>query len=216
VSYSEATATLFYNQETLMTSRFTLILIALSALSFATIAHASEYTVDQSHSHVGFTAKHMVSKVPGEFKDFSGTLNFDEKNPAAFKADFKIRTSSIDTNEPKRDAHLKGADFFDVEKFPEIKFESTALKAAGEKKYKLTGNMTMHGVTKPVTFDVEYLGAAKDPWGSTHAGFTAVTKIDRKDFGIVWNKMLDAGGLLVANDVGIQLDIDATPPAAKK
>jgi polyisoprenoid-binding protein YceI len=194
-------------------------ILALSVLAFSgltSVARATDYTVDATHSHIGFTAKHMVSKVPGDFKDFSGTFSFDEKNPSSFKADFTIKVASIDTNEPKRDAHLKSPDFFDAEKFPEIKFTSTSLKAVGNKKYKLTGDMTMHGVTKPVTFDVEYLGSEKDPWGNAHAGFSAMTKIDRKDFGIVWNKTLDTGGLLVANEVGIQLDIDATPPAAKK
>ena len=172
-------------------------------------AMATEYDVDSAHSHVGFTVKHLVGKVPGEFKDYTGKFNFDEKKPASFNADFEIKAASISTGNEKRDAHLKTAEFFDVEKFPNITFKGTAMKSTGAKKYKLMGDMTMHGVTKPVTFDVEYGGTAKDPWGNMRAGFTATTKLDRKDFGIIWNKTLDSGGMMIGNEVSIELDLEA-------
>jgi len=192
------------------------ILVILGALSLATAAFAADYDVDPAHSHVGFTVKHLVGKVPGEFKDYTGKFSFDDKKPAIFSANFTIKTASISTGNEKRDEHMKSPDFFDVKKFPEITFVSTSFKSSGAKKYKLLGNVTMHGVTKPVTFDVEYMGAEKDPWGNMRAGFTATTKVDRKDFGIIWNKTLDSGGLMVGNDVSIELNIEATQTAAKK
>ena len=174
----------------------------------ATSAFAAEYKVDPGHSRVGFEIKHLFSKVPGKFNEFEGTVSFDEKKVAASKVDFTIKTASIDTDNEKRDGHLKGADFFDAEKNATITFKSTKVTGSG-KKFKLAGDMTLHGVTKPVVFDVEHLGTDKDPWGTTKAGFTAKSKIKRKDFGIVWNKTLDSGNLLLGDDVELNLAIEA-------
>lgn len=189
--------------------------LSLISCAFAGVAHAADYTVDKDHSHVGFTVRHLVSRLPGEFRDFSGEFNFDAKKVQASHAKFAIQTASIFTNNEKRDNHLKtAADFFDVAKYPMITFESTKVTAAGKDKYKLAGNMTMHGVTRPAVFEVEYLGAAKDPKGQMRAGFTATTKLNRKDYGVTWNKTLDAGGVMVGDDVDVTLNIEAMEKAS--
>ena len=162
-----------------------------------------------AHSSAGFKVKHLMSKTAGHFQDFSGSFTFDDSNHKNFKGAFVIKTASIFTNQPKRDAHLKSADFFDVEKHPEITFNPREFKQAGKGRYKLTGDMAMHGVTKAVTFDVEYLGGGKDPWGNEKVGFTASTKINRKDFGLTWNKVLETGGLLVGEEVEIEVQVEA-------
>jgi polyisoprenoid-binding protein YceI len=167
------------------------------------------YVIDAAHSSAGFKVKHLMSKTAGHFQDFSGSFTFDDSNPKNFKGAFVIKTASIFTNQPKRDAHLKSADFFDVEKHPEITFSPKEFKQAGKGRYKLTGDMAMHGVTKAVTFDVEYLGGGKDPWGNEKVGFTASTKINRKDFGLTWNKVLETGGLLVGEEVEIEVQVEA-------
>jgi polyisoprenoid-binding protein YceI len=173
-------------------------------------ARAGDFAIDQSHSHVGFRVKHLVvSKVEGEFKDFDGSFSFDEKKPDASKVAFTIKAASINTNTAKRDEHLRSADFFDVQKFPTLAFESTKVEGAGKGKYKLSGNLTIHGVTKPVTFVVEYGGVSKDPWeGKTHTGFTATLRINRKDYGLTWNKALETGGFVVGEDVDITVEIE--------
>ena len=139
-------------------------------------AQAADYTIDPSHSSVSFTIRHLVSKVTGHFKDFEGTFSFDPKNAAASQASFSIKTASISTDNDKRDTHLKSPDFFDVKKFPTITFKSNSVAPNGEGKYKLTGDVTIHGVTHTETFDVEFGGTVKDPWGNNRAGFTATTK----------------------------------------
>ena len=196
------------------------ILVTLSAQAgMATFAQATEYTVDKDHSHVGFMIRHLVGKVPGSFKDFEGAFNFDEKKPESFKGKFEIKTASVDTANEKRDGHLKSADFFDSEKFPTMTFESKKAHSKGDKKFTVDGDLTLHGVTKPVTLEVEYTGTQKDPYGNTKAGFSASTKLNRKDFGIVWNKTLDTGGTILGEDVKVDLDIEATAKiadAAKK
>jgi polyisoprenoid-binding protein YceI len=181
----------------------------VAAATSVSMAQAAHYEIDGSHSHVGFKVRHLVSKLPGEFKEFEGTFDFDDKKPEDSKVVFKVKTASVYTNNEKRDDHLKGEDFFDVSKYPEMKFESATVTKAGKDKYKLKGNLTIRGVTKPVTFDVVYSGTAKDPWGNQRAGFTATTKINRKDFGLVWNKALDQGGLMIGDDVEITLEIEA-------
>lgn len=168
------------------------------------------WTIDTSHSGIHFTVRHMVvSKVRGAFGRWEADLAFDEKDPAASKVSVRIDASSIDTREPKRDAHLRSADFFDVEQFPTLSFESTKVEPAGDGAYRVTGELTLHGVTKEVVLDAEYLGANKDPWGKTRIGFSASTKIQRKDFGLGWNQVLEAGGVLVGETVEIALDVQA-------
>jgi polyisoprenoid-binding protein YceI len=184
--------------------------LALS-LSLASSARAAAYTIDAAHSSVSFKIKHLASRVVGSFKDFSGTIEFDEKAPKKASVDATIQTASIDTRNEKRDGHLRSADFFEAEKYPTITFKSKKVEAAVKDKLKVTGDFTMHGVTKPVTLNVEYLGSAKDPAGKVRAGFSATGKLNRKDFGIVWNKALDNGGFILGDDVEVAIEIEAIP-----
>jgi polyisoprenoid-binding protein YceI len=195
-----------------------ILLVSLSLWASLSVASAANFTIDPAHSSVGFSIRHMVSKVNGIFKDFSGTFSFDAKKPTDSVVNFTIQTASVDTQNEKRDAHLKTPDFFDTAKFPTMTFKSTKIVTAGKDKYKVTGDFTLHGVTKPETFVVEFGGAVKDPWGNNRVGFTATDTIKRKDFGIVWNKTLDAGSLMLGDDVAITVQVEATEdkPAAAK
>lgn len=185
--------------------------LGLAAVLLASGAQAfgADYTVDKDHSRLGFKVRHLVGKVDGEFKDFEGTFSFNEKKTADSKVKVTAKAASIDTNNEKRDAHLRGPDFFDTEKFQSLSFESKKVTAEGKGKFKLEGDLSIHGVTKPATFEVEYSGSAKDPWGNIRTGFSAQTKINRKDFGLVWNKALDTGGVMIGDDVSINLEIEA-------
>jgi polyisoprenoid-binding protein YceI len=161
----------------------------------------------------------MVTNVRGRFNDFSGTINMDPKNLPKSSVELHIKSTSIDTAVPDRDKHLRSADFFDVEKYPEITFKSESIAPAGKDKYNVTGTLTLHGVSKKVTLPVSFLGQAKDPWGSTRAGFETATTLNRKDYGIVWNKAIDNGGVLLGDDVKVEINLEAkadTPAAEKK
>ncbi len=192
------------------------------AAALATLAalplRADTYSIDPGHSEVGFSIRHMVTNVRGRFNDFSGTVNMDPKNLPGSSVEFRIKATSIDTAVPDRDKHLRSADFFDVEKYPEITFKSESIKPAGKDKYNVTGTLTLHGVSKKVTLPVSFLGQAKDPWGGTRAGFETGTTLNRKDYGIVWNKALDNGGVLLGDDVKVEINIEAKAeaPAAEK
>ncbi len=185
-------------------------LFAAAALSLlaALPVQAEIFAIDAGHSEVGFQVRHLVSQTRGRFNEFAGTVDLDPKNLASSSVDFKIKTTSIDTNVADRDKHLRGADFFDVEKYPEITFKSKSIKAAGKDTYNVLGTLTLHGVSKDITLPVTYLGQAKDPWGNVRAGFEAVTTLNRKDFGIVWNKALDAGGAMLGDDVKININLE--------
>jgi polyisoprenoid-binding protein YceI len=173
-----------------------------------------KWTFDPVHSTVGFWVRHlMISKVHGRFTQWSGTLEFDEKNPAASRVEVQIDAASVDTKEAQRDGHLKSPDFFDVEKHPHITFKSTGVEVAGEAHYKVTGDFTLHGVTHPVTLDVEYHGRAMHPRGGERAGFSARTSINRKDYGMHFNMALETGGVVVSDKVEIELDIQAVKAA---
>lgn len=186
------------------------ILFGLALTVSSSMISAAPYEIDRSHSEVGFAVKHLViSTVKGSFKDFSGEIDFDSKNLEKSKFTAKIKAASVFTNDEKRDEHLRNEDFFFTQKYPEILFKSTKVEGNKPEGFKVHGDLTMRGVTKPVVLDVTYNGEVKDPWGNIKAGFTAVTKINRKDFGIVWNKALDSGGLTVGDDVTIQLEIEA-------
>jgi len=187
------------------------ILATLAALPLS----AETFSIDPAHSEVGFTIRHLVSNVRGRFNDFSGKINMDTKNLPASSVDFHVKATSIDTAVPDRDKHLRSADFFDVEKFPEISFKSKSIKATGKDSYAVTGAFTMHGVTKEITLPVTFNGTAKDPWGGQRAGFSTETTINRKDYGIVWNKALDSGGVLVGEKVELTLEIEAVKQAAQ-
>lgn len=166
------------------------------------------YQIDPSHSSASFSIKHMmIAKVHGGFEKLSGTLTYDPAQLERSQVEVAIDAASINTREAQRDAHLKSADFFDVEKYPQIVFKSTRVVANGDE-LKVTGDLTIHGVTKPVTLDVEKPSAEmKDPWGNIKIGASGTTKIKRKDFGLTWNAALEAGGFLVGDDVTIQLDV---------
>jgi polyisoprenoid-binding protein YceI len=167
------------------------------------------FTIDPSHSGIHFTVRHMViAKVRGAFTRFSGTIDFNPDDASASKVSATIDASSIDTREPKRDAHLRSADFFDVEQHPELRFTSTQVEKTSDG-YRVTGDLTIHGVTRSVALDAEFMGAGNDPWGKRRVGFQAKTTILRKDFGLTWNAALEAGGLLVGDKVDIELDVEA-------
>jgi polyisoprenoid-binding protein YceI len=151
----------------------------------------------------------MVANVRGEFSGVSGTVVVNQENPSNSKIDATIDATTIHTRDVQRDAHLKSADFFDVEKFPTIRFVSTKVEKTGDEEWKVTGDLTIHGVTKPVVLDVEGPAPeAKDPWGNTKTGISAATKINRTDFGLVWNAALETGGVLVGETVQISLEIE--------
>ena len=177
---------------------------------------AETYTIDPGHSEVSFQIRHMVSNVRGRFNDFAGAVNMDPKNPAASSVEFHIKAASIDTNVADRDKHLRSADFFDVEKFPEITFKSKSVKATGKNQYAVTGTLTMHGVSKDITLPVTFGGEAKDPWGGTRAGFETGATLNRKDYGIVWNKAIDNGGVLLGDDVKVEINLETKKEAPAK
>ena len=185
-----------------------IVAIAVSML-FATVAHAADYSIDSSHSSVSFKVKHLaISSVPGKLGKFKGTFTFDPKNIDASKANAQISAGSINTGEAKRDDHLKSADFLDTSKFNALSFKTTRVEKVSEDRFKAYGDLSLHGVTRPVTHDVTYGGSAIDPWGKERAAFFATTRINRKDFGLTWNKVLETGGLIVGDDVDITLEIE--------
>jgi polyisoprenoid-binding protein YceI len=172
---------------------------------------AEKWSFDLAHSSVEFTVRHLlVSKVRGRFTKWSGTLRYDDKNPAASSVEVSIDVASVDTHEPQRDAHLRSADFFEAEKHPQITFKSTRVEKKADGELALAGDLTIRGVTRPVVLDVELGGRVKDPWGNDRAGFAAKLAIDRKDFGVSWNQTLDVGGLALSDKVDIAIEIEAT------
>jgi polyisoprenoid-binding protein YceI len=189
-----------------------IILNLVAAILVAASAFAAEsFVVDKVHSETGFQVRHLVSRISGKFDDFGGTINIvDRANAPASSVEFTIKTPSIDTGNENRDKDLRGANFFEVDKFPEITFKSTSIKPSGKKDvYDVTGAFTMHGVTRTITLPVEFLGFIKDPWGGERAGFSTHITLNRKDYGINWNKMLDNGGTLLSDDVDISVNIEA-------
>lgn len=170
-------------------------------------AFAAKFKLDEGHSNVGFKIQHLViSKVTGRFNKFEGTFDHDEKKGTLENINVKIMANSIDTNEADRDKHLKAADFFDVEKYPTIEFVGTKVNYKNKKPTSVEGNLTMRGVTKPVTLKYESKGSVTDPWGNNRIAFEASTKISRKDFGLNWNKTLDKGGVVVGEDVNVIIE----------
>ena len=166
------------------------------------------WAIDPAHSQVTFSVKHMViATVKGQFKVIAGSLNIDEANPANSWVEATAETASIDTRDAGRDGHLRSPDFFDADKYPTISFKSTKVEPVGGNEYKVTGDLSLHGVTKPVVFNAEFNGTDKDPWGNLRAGLSATTKINRKDFGLNWSQTLESGGLLVGDDVKVEIDL---------
>ena len=168
------------------------------------------WTLDAAHTEVGFRVRHMmVSWTKGRFGAFSGTVVLDDAHPERSTIEVSIEAASVDTREPQRDQHLRSADFFDAERHPRIEFRSTQVIPAGAGAFEVRGELTIRGVTRPVTLEVEGLGPAhRDPWGGVRRGAQARARIDRKDFGLVWNGVLEAGGVLGGDEVRIELEVE--------
>lgn len=167
------------------------------------------WQIDTAHSNIQFSARHMmVSKVRGRFEQFSGVVEFDEANPANSSVDVQISVASINTQDEKRDAHLKAPDFLDAEQFPLMTFKSTRVEPLSETQGRIIGDLTIRGVTREVVLETEYAGQAKSPWGTVNAGFSAETKINRRDWGLTWNVALETGGVLVGDEITITIDLE--------
>lgn len=171
----------------------------------------AKWKVDTSHSEVNFTVKHMmIARVNGTFRDFSADLAFDPEDLTTADVNFTVNVASIDTRNEDRDNHLKSADFFDVENHPNMTFVAKTIEKKRDNEYDVTGDLTIRGVTKPETFKVVYEGGGKDPWGNERVGFSATGKVKRTDYGLVWNSVLETGGVLVGEDVDVSIEIEAT------
>lgn len=172
----------------------------------------AKYVVDPTHSSIGFQAKHMmISKVKGHFDRFNSELDINPEDLSGGSIQFEVEIASINTNNEDRDNHLRSADFFDAEIHPTMKFAATDIKKVDDDEYKITGDLSIRGVTKPVTFDAEYNGKGTNPWGVEVVAFEADGKINRKDFGLNWNSALETGGVLVSDDIKIHIEIEANP-----
>lgn len=169
----------------------------------------TQWVLEPTHSEVQFKVRHMmISNVTGHFGKFDGTVETDGEDISTAKINFNIDANSVSTNNEQRDGHLKSPDFFDTSNHPSIKFEGSGLEKVGDNDYKLNGSLTMRGVTKPVTLNVEFGGIVKDPWGNIRAGFTVEGKVNRKDYGLNWSAMTEAGGLVVGDDVKIHVNVE--------
>jgi len=167
------------------------------------------YTLDPTHSRLGFSTRHaMVTTVRGQFKEFTGEAVVDTADPAASKVEVTIQAASIDTGVADRDGHLRGADFFDVENYPEVRFVSTDVERDGDD-WAITGDLTIKDVTKQITLDFESTGSAKDPFGNLRIGFEGKATLSRKDWGLTWNAALETGGMLVSDKIKLEFDISA-------
>ena len=172
------------------------------------------YKIDPAHSEINFKIKHlMITNVTGSFTKFDGTMESDKDDFSDAKIHFEADTASITTHNEQRDGHLRSAEFFDAEQFPTVTFDSTSFQKKGEDDYTLTGNLTMHGVTKPVTLNVELGGVTTDPWGQSKVGFEITGKINRKDYGLVWNTNLETGGVMLGDDVKLQIGVQLVKQA---
>jgi polyisoprenoid-binding protein YceI len=186
------------------------LMMLVSATGFA-----GSYTVDADHTHVGFRVQHMmVSHTQGRFKKFEGAVVVDDKDPAKSTIDISIDAASVDTDQEKRDEHLRSADFFDAANHPKITFKSKQVKVVGPRQWQVKGDLTIRGVTKEIQLTVSEIGAdVKDPWGGVRRGAVASATVNRKDFGLKWNAALEAGGVALADDVDINLDIELVKKA---
>jgi polyisoprenoid-binding protein YceI len=191
-------------------NRFLRTSIVVTALSLALISQAATWTFDPAHSVVSFAVKHlMISTVRGTFDTFEGKVVYDENNPDTFSVEATADAVSVDTRNARRDADLKSANFFEVEKYPKLTFKSKHVQKIGDGHYTMTGDLAIHGVAKEVTFNVTgFNGTIKDPWGGTRTAATATATINREDFGLLWNKVLEGGGVVVSKDVLITLDVE--------
>ncbi|MEP0775751.1 MAG: YceI family protein [Acidobacteriota bacterium] len=191
------------------------VFVAIAAASPALAQQTQAWEIDVAHSEVSFRIRHLVSQVRGSFREFSGRVETNQANPAASRVSFTIQASSIDTGNADRDKHLRSADFFDVEKFPTITFVSSKIQPKGNNRFDVTGTLTMHGVAREITLPVEFTGTVKDPWGNTKAGFETATTLNRKDYGIVWNRALDSGGFVLGDDVQVSISLQVKAVAGQ-
>ena len=192
----------------------TLLFVTLAALPLVaqevqTAAPVTEsWTIDKSHSAAEFKVRHLMANVGGRFNDFDAVIHLDRTNAANSSVEFTIQATSIDTGNKNRDEHLRSPDFFDVAKFPTISFKSVSIRERSKDLYDVTGDLTMHGVTKRITLPVQFLGFGRGPGGSEKAGFEITTTLNRKDFGVVWNRNLDEGGVLLGDDVKVTINLE--------
>jgi len=184
-------------------------LIAISAISFTANSQTTNWKLDNSHSSIGFSVDHLVvSETVGQFNDYTATITADKEDFTDAKFEITIQTKSVDSRDEKRDEHLRGNDFFDSEKYPTITFKGKEFKKVSGNKYKVIGTFTLHGVTKEVTFDATFGGTVKDPWGGTRAGLKLSGEIDRYDYGLKYNSILEAGGLAIGQKVRIEVRLE--------
>lgn len=196
-----------------MLRKLRIAVLVLAAAAATPLFAADTFTVDKVHSDVSFQVRHFVSKVRGDFTDFEGTIQIDQARPEASSVVFTIKAASINTKNEGRDKHLNSEDFFDTAKYPEITFKSTKIAANGKDKYNVTGNFTMHGVTKEITLPVTYTGSMKDPRGTERAGFELTTTLNRQDYGVKFNKTLDNGSLMLSDDVAVTILLETVKKA---
>ncbi len=195
-------------RRTTLAAALLLVIVAGAAgTAGADDASPAVYTIDRSHSDVTFKIRHLMSKTGGEFNEFDGSFTIDWVAPERSKVEFQIDAASIDTANADRDKHLRSEDFFHVEKFPTITFTSDSIEKKSDELYHVHGTLTMRGVARKITLPVTYLGELQDPWGNTKAGFSTAITLDRKDYDIVWNKALDAGGVILGDDVEVEIDL---------
>jgi polyisoprenoid-binding protein YceI len=182
----------------------------MTAPAFSLTDLTGDYTLDPTHTRIGFVARHaMVTKVRGSFNEFEGTAHLDGDEPSKSSAKIVVKAHSIDTRNEQRDGHLRTNDFLDPETHPEITFVTTGVEAIDESTYKVSGDLTIKGVTKPISIDFTYEGAAKDPFGNTRVGFEGSVVINRKDYGITWNATLETGGVLVSDKITLEFEVSA-------
>lgn len=186
----------------------------MTTVTATATATARTFALDTSHSEVTFQVRHLVTKVRGRFSEFAGTIDYDAAAPERSAVSFAVKTASIDTNEATRDEHLRSADFFEVERFPTLTFTSKRVERKGDTDFVVHGDLTIRGVTKTIALPVSFLGSATDPWGNEKLGFEAETTLNRKDFGLTWNAVLETGGVLVGDEVKVSLSLQAAPAAA--
>jgi len=187
--------------------KVTMIVALVLVLGFGTAAAQGIYTIDSNHSNVAFKVRHLVSKVGGEFTEFDGTITVDFGNLDVSGVQFSIQAASLDTRNTDRDSHLRSVDFFDVEKYPEITFTSTKITKIDNDSFAVAGILTMHGVSKPIALTVDYLGEMT-AMGGTRAGYELSTTLNRKDFGVSWNRALDTGGFILGDDVAVMINLE--------
>jgi len=187
----------------------------MTTLTETTSALTGEYILDPGHSRIGFVGRHaMVTKVRGSFSDFEGSGYLDADDPARSHLEVTIQAGSVESGSGDRDQHLRSGDLFDVERYPEIRFVSTAVESAGDDTYRVAGDLTIKDVTKPVTLDLEVTGSALDPFGNTRLGLEGGTTLNRKDWGVSWNALMETGGVLVSEKIRLELDVSAIKRAA--